>query len=46
VLRASGTAFEPIKRYKVSDAATWTQGVYAGNRILIKDVTALALWTI
>jgi outer membrane protein assembly factor BamB len=46
VLRASGTAFEPIKRYKVSDAATWTQGVYAGNRILIKDVTSLALWTI
>ena len=46
VLRASTTAFEPIKRYKVSDASTWTQGVYAGDRILIKDVSSLALWTI
>jgi outer membrane protein assembly factor BamB len=46
VLRASQTAFEAIKRYKLADAETWTQGVYAGNRILIKDVTSLALWTI
>lgn len=46
VLRGSQTAFEPVKRYKLSEAETWTQGVYAGNRIFIKDVTALAMWTI
>ena len=45
VLRASQTAFEPVKRYKLSAAETWTQGVYAGNRILVKDVTALTMWT-
>jgi len=46
VLRASQTAFEPLKRYKLADAETWTQGVYAGNRVLVKDVTSLALWTV
>jgi outer membrane protein assembly factor BamB len=46
VLRASQTAFEPVKRYKLADAETWTQGVYAGNRVLVKDVTTLSLWTI
>ena len=33
-------------RYKLADAETWTQGVYAGNRVLVKDVTTLALWTL
>ena len=46
VLRASQTGFEPLKRYKLADAETWTQGVYAGNRVLVKDVTSLALWTV
>jgi outer membrane protein assembly factor BamB len=46
VLRASQTGFEPLKRYKLADAETWTQGVYAGNRVLVKDVTSLALWTL
>lgn len=46
VLRASQTGFEPLKRYKLADAETWTQGVYAGNRVLVKDVTTLALWTL
>jgi hypothetical protein len=45
-LRASQTGFEPLKRYKLADAETWTQGVYAGNRVLVKDVTTLALWTL
>ena len=46
VLRASQSAFELVKRYKLADAETWTQGVYAGNRVLVKDVTSLALWTV
>jgi outer membrane protein assembly factor BamB len=44
VVRASQTAFEPVKRYKVADTATWTQAVYQGNRILVKDVSNLTLW--
>ena len=46
ILRASQTGFEPLKRYKLADAETWTQGVYAGNRVLVKDVTTLSLWTV
>jgi hypothetical protein len=44
VARASRSAFETVKRYKVADTATWTQAVYQGNRILVKDVSSLTLW--
>jgi outer membrane protein assembly factor BamB len=46
VLRASQTAFEQVKRYKLADTATWTQASYSGNRIYVKDVTNLTLWTL
>jgi outer membrane protein assembly factor BamB len=46
VARNSKTGFEPLHRYKVSDAATWTQAAYSGNRVLVKDVSSLALWTL
>jgi len=45
VARNSKTGFEPLHRYKVADAATWTQAAYSGNRIFVKDVSSLALWT-
>jgi len=40
------TAFEPLHRYKVSDAATWAQPSYSGNRVFVKDMSTLALWTL
>lgn len=46
VLRASQTAFEPLRRYKVADAATWAQPAISGNRIFVKDVSTLTLWTL
>ena len=46
VVRNSKTTFEPLHRYKVADAATWTQAAYSGNRVLVKDVSSLALWTL
>jgi outer membrane protein assembly factor BamB len=46
VLRSSTTAFEPLKRYKVADSETWTQPAISGNRIFVKDVSSLALWTV
>jgi outer membrane protein assembly factor BamB len=46
VARASQSAFEPVKRYKLTDSATWTQAAYSGNRILVKDVTTLTMWTL
>jgi outer membrane protein assembly factor BamB len=46
VAKRSTTAFEPVKRYKVADAETWSQPVISGNRIFVKDVSSLALWTL
>ena len=46
VARNSRTAFEPLHKYKVSDAATWAQPSYSGNRVFVKDVSTLALWTL
>jgi outer membrane protein assembly factor BamB len=46
VVRNSKTGFEPLHRYKVADAATWTPAAYSGNRVLVKDVSTLSLWTL
>lgn len=45
VARSSRNGFEPFKRYTVADSATWAQPSISGNRIFIKDVTTLTLWT-
>jgi outer membrane protein assembly factor BamB len=44
--RVSGSAVQELKRYKVADAATWAAPVISGNRIFVKDVSALTLWTV
>jgi len=46
VARTSQTAFEPVRRYKVADSETWTQPTISGNRVFVKDVSSLTLWTI
>lgn len=46
VVRNSRTGFEPISRYEVSTSATWAQPVVSGNRLFVKDVTSLTLWTL
>src|SRR5215510_11180432 len=46
VARNSRTAFEPLHKYKVSDAATWAQPSYSGNRVFVKDLSTLTLWTL
>ena len=45
VLRHNRARFDEIARYTVADTATWTQPVFSGNRVIIKDVSSLALWT-
>ena len=45
IVRHSRTGFEPVERYKVSDNETWTQPTISGNRLYIKDVSTLTLWT-
>lgn len=44
--RVSGAQFHELRRYTVADAATWAAPVLSGNRIFVKDVSTLALWTI
>jgi outer membrane protein assembly factor BamB len=46
VSRWKTSAFEPLRRYTVASSAAWAQPVIAGNRIFIKDVSTLALWTL
>jgi outer membrane protein assembly factor BamB len=46
VARANRKAFDPIARYVVADSATWAQPAISGDRIFIKDVSTLALWTV
>jgi outer membrane protein assembly factor BamB len=45
VARANRKAFEPVVRYMVADSPTWAQPVISGDRIFIKDVSSLTLWT-
>ena len=38
--------FTPLRRYQVSDSATWAAPSLSGNRLFVKNVSTLALWTI
>jgi len=44
--RVSGNGVQELKRYKVADAATWAAPVVSGNRIFVKDVSSLTLFSI
>jgi outer membrane protein assembly factor BamB len=45
VARSTPGGFEPLKTYTVADSATWAPPVISGNRVFVKDVSTLALWT-
>ena len=46
ILSHSRTAFTPHKRYEVATSATWAQPTVSGNRLFVKDVNNLTLWTL
>lgn len=46
VFRRGPEGFEPVRRYTVAESDTWTQPVFSGNRVFVKDVSTLALWTL
>jgi hypothetical protein len=46
VARSSRSGFEPLKRYTVANSATWAQPTVSGNRVFVKDVTSITLWTL
>jgi outer membrane protein assembly factor BamB len=44
--RVSGKGFEQLKRWHVADSETWAHPVIVGNRILVKDMRSLAMWSL
>jgi outer membrane protein assembly factor BamB len=46
VLSQSRTAFEPVHHYTVAQSPTWAQPTISRNRIYVKDLDSLALFTI
>jgi len=44
--RLGGAGFEALRRYEVADAATWAQPAVSGNRLFVKDVASVTLWTL
>ena len=46
VAKGSRTGFEPVHKYTVAESATWAQPTLSRNRIFVKDLTTLALWTV
>jgi outer membrane protein assembly factor BamB len=45
VTKANRKAMEVVRRYDVAETATWAQPTISGNRIFVKDIAHLALWT-
>ena len=46
IVRLNRQKFDAVARYEVATNETWTQPVISGNRIFVKDVSSLTLWTI
>jgi len=45
VTRVGPKGFETVRTYTVADSATWALPAISGNRLFVKDVASLALWT-
>jgi outer membrane protein assembly factor BamB len=46
VVRNSRSGFDVLARYDVAESETWAQPAISGNRVFVKDVSTLALWTV
>jgi outer membrane protein assembly factor BamB len=46
VARSQPGAFAPLKTYQVAESDTWPAPSISGNRIFIRDLSTLALWTL
>ena len=46
VTRSGPKGFETVRTYTMADSATWAEPVVSGNRLFVKDVASLALWTL
>jgi outer membrane protein assembly factor BamB len=45
VARANVSKFEPLKSYSVASSETWAQPVISGNRVFVRDVGSVAMFT-
>ena len=46
VINASRNGFDPVRRWEVANSETWAQPAISGNRLFVKDVSTLTLWTL
>ena len=46
VARANPKQFEILKRYTVAQSSTWAQPVLSGQRVFVKDISTISLWTL
>ena len=46
IARPNPASFEVIRRYTVAESPTWAMPLIDGNRLFIKDVETLTLWTV
>jgi outer membrane protein assembly factor BamB len=46
IIRPSRTRLDVIARYDLASSATWAPPAISGNRVFVKDVSSLTLWTI
>lgn len=46
VARSGVKGLETLRTYTVADSATWALPAISGNRLYVKDVSSLALWTV
>jgi outer membrane protein assembly factor BamB len=46
VMNANRARFDVVQRYEVATSETWAQPGISGNRLLVKDVSNLTLWTL
>jgi outer membrane protein assembly factor BamB len=46
VIKAARDAMNVVRRYDLSDNETWAQPAISGERVYVKDVSQLTLWTL
>jgi outer membrane protein assembly factor BamB len=46
IARPNPASFEVVRRYTVAESPTWAMPIVDGNRIFVKDVETLTLWTV
>jgi outer membrane protein assembly factor BamB len=46
IVKPNRSSFDVLERYEVASSSTWTQPTLSGDRLYVKDLTSLTLWTL